>query len=181
MPRYVKIAPAGPLPSDPPASTAPEASTAADASAAEASATEASAATTAPPAPPALPPVPLPPDPLALPAVPLPPAPTVVPPRLPSPPPFPPARIAPSWGAPPSDADMSGRLRHLIAQRGKPLICPGVYDGLTAKIAIEQGFKALYIVRATTGSSGTVLTAADSNRSVGLSPWPVRPRHAGSR
>jgi 2-methylisocitrate lyase-like PEP mutase family enzyme len=38
------------------------------------------------------------------------------------------------------------RLRELLSDRSKIVVCPSVYDGLTARIAISQGFDALYMV-----------------------------------
>ncbi|OAA57991.1 Pyruvate/Phosphoenolpyruvate kinase [Niveomyces insectorum RCEF 264] len=51
----------------------------------------------------------------------------------------------------------STRLRQLIAREGKVLQCPGVYDGICARIAIEQGFEAMY-------QSGAMTTAARLGR-----------------
>jgi len=39
------------------------------------------------------------------------------------------------------------KLRELLADRSKLLVCPGVYDGLTARIAIKAGFECLYMVQ----------------------------------
>ncbi len=41
------------------------------------------------------------------------------------------------------------RLRQLLADREKLIVCPGVYDGLTARIALSLGFEALYMVEPT--------------------------------
>ena len=41
----------------------------------------------------------------------------------------------------------AARLRELLANKDKIIVCPGVYDGLTARIAIRQGFDCLYMVR----------------------------------
>lgn len=38
------------------------------------------------------------------------------------------------------------RLRALLAHETKIVVCPGVYDGLTARIALKAGFDALYMV-----------------------------------
>lgn len=38
------------------------------------------------------------------------------------------------------------RLRELLADESKIIVCPGVFDGLTARIAINEGFEALYMV-----------------------------------
>ncbi|KAF2968022.1 hypothetical protein GQX73_g5566 [Xylaria multiplex] len=40
-----------------------------------------------------------------------------------------------------------GRLRELLAN-GKTLICPGVYDGFSARMALAAGFKCLYMTGA---------------------------------
>lgn len=37
-------------------------------------------------------------------------------------------------------------LRDLLADKEKTLVCPGVYDGLTARIALRAGFDCLYMV-----------------------------------
>jgi 2-methylisocitrate lyase-like PEP mutase family enzyme len=39
------------------------------------------------------------------------------------------------------------RLRELLARKDEILLCPGVYDGLTARIALREGFDCLYMVR----------------------------------
>lgn len=39
------------------------------------------------------------------------------------------------------------KLRHLIENTDELVVCPGVYDGLSARTAIELGFKSLYMVR----------------------------------
>jgi hypothetical protein len=38
------------------------------------------------------------------------------------------------------------RLRALLADQSKIIVCPGVYDGLTARIALNAGFECLYMV-----------------------------------
>lgn len=38
------------------------------------------------------------------------------------------------------------RLRELLRQDDHITICPGVYDGLTARIALREGFQCLYMV-----------------------------------
>lgn len=40
----------------------------------------------------------------------------------------------------------AARLRELLAQEGKIINCPGVYDGLSARIALREGFDCLYMV-----------------------------------
>ena len=42
----------------------------------------------------------------------------------------------------------STRLRHLLNDTNRLIVCPGVYDGLSTRIAIDVGFDALYMVRA---------------------------------
>jgi hypothetical protein len=39
----------------------------------------------------------------------------------------------------------AARLRELLARK-KILVCPGVYDGFTARIALREGFDCLYMV-----------------------------------
>ena len=39
------------------------------------------------------------------------------------------------------------RLRAHLADKSEILVCPGVYDGLTARIALKAGFDCLYMVR----------------------------------
>ena len=38
-------------------------------------------------------------------------------------------------------------LRSRLAKTGEIIVCPGVYDGLTARIAVQAGFDCLYMVR----------------------------------
>jgi 2-methylisocitrate lyase-like PEP mutase family enzyme len=38
------------------------------------------------------------------------------------------------------------RLRELLADENKIIVCPGVFDGLTARFALSEGFDALYMV-----------------------------------
>lgn len=40
----------------------------------------------------------------------------------------------------------AARLRSLLARPDKVLVCPGVYDGFTARIALRAGFECLYMV-----------------------------------
>lgn len=40
----------------------------------------------------------------------------------------------------------AAKLRELLADESKIIVCPGVFDGLTAKIALQAGFDALYMV-----------------------------------
>jgi hypothetical protein len=39
------------------------------------------------------------------------------------------------------------RLRHNLENGAGLIVCPGVYDGLSARIALDVGFDALYMVR----------------------------------
>jgi 2-methylisocitrate lyase-like PEP mutase family enzyme len=55
-----------------------------------------------------------------------------------------------SEGQPRSSA---ARLRELLAQEGKTIACPGVYDGLTARIVLNEGFDAFYMTGAGTAMS----------------------------
>lgn len=52
-----------------------------------------------------------------------------------------------------STASAASRLRALLAQPEKLIICPGVYDGFTARIALAAGFDALYMTGAGTTMS----------------------------
>ncbi|KAK6382141.1 hypothetical protein LTS17_004026 [Exophiala oligosperma] len=47
----------------------------------------------------------------------------------------------------------AARLRELLNDRSKIVVCPGVYDGLTARLALEAGFDALYMTGAGTSIS----------------------------
>ena len=38
------------------------------------------------------------------------------------------------------------RLRSMLADKNKIIVCPGVYDGFSARIALEQGFDCMYMV-----------------------------------
>lgn len=46
------------------------------------------------------------------------------------------------------DQPFSGakKLRYLLENTDELIVCPGVYDGLSARTAIELGFKSLYMV-----------------------------------
>ncbi len=41
------------------------------------------------------------------------------------------------------------QLRALLADTNKIIVCPGVYDGLTARIALNAGYDCLYMVTQT--------------------------------
>lgn len=45
------------------------------------------------------------------------------------------------------------RLRQLLKDPNHLVVCPGVYDGLTARVALSMGFEALYMVRDTPTSA----------------------------
>lgn len=53
----------------------------------------------------------------------------------------------------------STRLRQLIKKSPRIIVCPGVYDGLSARIALEVGFQAMYMTGA--GTTASRLGAAD--------------------
>lgn len=53
----------------------------------------------------------------------------------------------------------STRLRHMIANSPSIITCPGVYDGLSARIALHVGFKAMYMTGA--GTTASCLGASD--------------------
>ncbi len=56
---------------------------------------------------------------------------------------------APKMGAK-ACSPLSGatRLREMLKDRSKVVVCPGVYDGLSARVALSMGFDALYMVSA---------------------------------
>lgn len=43
---------------------------------------------------------------------------------------------------------MSGavKLRQMLQESNDLIVCPGVYDGLSARIALDLGFEAMYMV-----------------------------------
>jgi len=45
------------------------------------------------------------------------------------------------------------RLRELLADKDKLIVCPGIYDGFTARIALREGFDCLYMTGAGTAAS----------------------------
>lgn len=47
----------------------------------------------------------------------------------------------------------AARLRNLLAEEGKTIFCPGVFDGITSRIALNTGFDALYMTGAGTAAS----------------------------
>lgn len=60
---------------------------------------------------------------------------------------------------PPAILPGSTRLRKLITNKSKIIVCPGVYDGLSARIALSLGFEGLYMTGA--GTTASRLGAAD--------------------
>lgn len=40
----------------------------------------------------------------------------------------------------------ASKLRRMLKETDELIVCPGVYDGLSARVAIELGFKAMYMV-----------------------------------
>jgi hypothetical protein len=40
----------------------------------------------------------------------------------------------------------ASKLRALLAKENEIVVCPGVYDGFTARLALNAGFKILYMV-----------------------------------
>jgi 2-methylisocitrate lyase-like PEP mutase family enzyme len=40
----------------------------------------------------------------------------------------------------------ASKLRAMLAQENEIVVCPGVYDGFTARLALTAGFKILYMV-----------------------------------
>lgn len=56
-----------------------------------------------------------------------------------------------------SSAPLTGgkRLRELLNDSSNVVVCPGVFDGLSARMALAAGFDAMYMVRK------TVLVAMD--------------------
>lgn len=45
------------------------------------------------------------------------------------------------------------KLRNMLAEKGKLIVCPGVYDGFTARIALQEGVDCLYMTGAGTTMS----------------------------
>ena len=41
------------------------------------------------------------------------------------------------------------KLRSMLADPGKLIVCPGVYDGFTARLALAEGAECLYMVTTT--------------------------------
>lgn len=47
---------------------------------------------------------------------------------------------------PATNLPASTRLRKMLLNTNKLVVCPGVYDGLSARIALDVGFDAMYMV-----------------------------------
>ena len=41
----------------------------------------------------------------------------------------------------------AARLRELLSDSSHTVVAPGVYDGISARLALAQGFECLYMVR----------------------------------
>lgn len=52
-----------------------------------------------------------------------------------------------------ANAPASTRLRHMVKNLDHILVCPGVYDGLSARIALQVGFEGMYMTGAGTNAS----------------------------
>jgi hypothetical protein len=83
----------------------------------------------------------------------------------------------------------ASKLRRVLRDTNDLIVCPGVYDGLSARIAIELGFKGLYMVRIKTPYSAgySLIKNADRRRDNsfqtrdGRSRFSPTPRHAYQR
>lgn len=82
------------------------------------------------------------------------------------------------------------KLRALLADKDKIIVCPGVYDGFTARIALREGFDCLYMVRWQVHTYSSALTdefSADRRRNHNVTPRNARSgrghaeRHARQR
>jgi hypothetical protein len=47
------------------------------------------------------------------------------------------------------------KLRRMLFETNELIVCPGVYDGLSARTALELGFKGLYMVRRSPPTTST--------------------------
>lgn len=43
-------------------------------------------------------------------------------------------------------ATPAGKLRKLLKDTSQIVVAPGAYDGISARVALSQGFKAIYMV-----------------------------------
>lgn len=59
----------------------------------------------------------------------------------------------------------ASKLRRMLKDTKELIVCPGVYDGLSARIAMQVGFKGLYMVR--TLNSNTTSLYANHNSQTG--------------
>ena len=57
----------------------------------------------------------------------------------------------------------ASRLRRMLAETDDLIVCPGVYDGLSARLALNVGFDALYMVRGLPNRR-PIMTGADGDR-----------------
>jgi len=55
--------------------------------------------------------------------------------------------MARSNGTSSAPTSAATKLRRMIEDPSRMVVCPGVYDGFSARIALEVGFDALYMVR----------------------------------
>jgi 2-methylisocitrate lyase-like PEP mutase family enzyme len=62
-------------------------------------------------------------------------------------------------GAKPQWRPAAARLREMLNDSEKIVVCPGIYDGLTARIALQVGFDCLYMTGA--GTSAARMGSAD--------------------
>lgn len=46
----------------------------------------------------------------------------------------------------PQQITAAGRLRQLLSDPSHTVVAPGVYDGISARLALAQGFECLYMV-----------------------------------
>lgn len=52
----------------------------------------------------------------------------------------------------------ASKLRRMLKDTKELIVCPGVYDGLSARIAMQVGFKGLYMVRNLTTNTTSLCT-----------------------
>lgn len=56
------------------------------------------------------------------------------------------AQVTKAVVAAPVHLSAATRLKKMIEETDELIVCPGVYDGLSARIALRVGFSALYMV-----------------------------------
>jgi hypothetical protein len=56
------------------------------------------------------------------------------------------------------------RLKALLARRDKLMLCPGVYDGFTARIAMREGLECLYMVCTVLNTKASSIINEPDNR-----------------